>query len=90
VRVSTRQEKSFVVLDVEDNGLGLDLDAYREAQIFAMFQRLHTHVEGSGLGLYMVKRIAENGGGKVTVHSQLDKGTVFSVYFPAVSAAASA
>ena len=47
-----------------------------------MFQRLHTHVEGSGLGLYMVKRMVENAGGKITVQSQVGKGTTFAVYFP--------
>ncbi len=48
VHVRCRQEAGYVVLEVQDNGLGLDLA--RETQLFAMFQRLHTHVEGSGLG----------------------------------------
>ncbi|RYU76395.1 sensor histidine kinase [Hymenobacter persicinus] len=82
VQVHARAKEGFVVLDVQDNGLGIELNAQREAQIFAMFQRLHSHVEGSGLGLYMVKRIAENAGGTVTVQSQLGKGTLFSVALP--------
>ena len=57
-------------------------DLARETQLFAMFQRLHTHVEGSGLGLYMVKRMVENAGGKITVQSQVGKGTTFAVFFP--------
>jgi signal transduction histidine kinase len=81
VRVSIRREASFVVLDVQDNGLGIDLA--REEYLFAMFQRLHTHVEGSGLGLYMVKRMVENAGGRITVQSQVGEGSTFSVYFPA-------
>ena len=80
VHVRCRPEGAFIVLEVQDNGLGLDLA--RETQLFAMFQRLHTHVEGSGLGLYMVKRIMENAGGKITVHSQVGEGTTFAVYFP--------
>ncbi|MBH8560390.1 PAS domain-containing protein [Hymenobacter negativus] len=80
VHVRCRQEAGYVVLEVQDNGLGLDLA--REAQLFAMFQRLHTHVEGSGLGLYMVKRMLENAGGKITVQSQVGEGTTFAVYFP--------
>jgi signal transduction histidine kinase len=47
-----------------------------------MFRRLHSHVEGSGIGLYMVKRIVENVGGHIEVHSQLDVGTTFSVHLP--------
>ena len=46
-----------------------------------MFQRLHDHVEGSGIGLYMVKRMVENAGGRITLQSELGIGTTFSVYF---------
>ncbi|WP_324680549.1 PAS domain-containing protein [Hymenobacter sp. GOD-10R] len=70
----------YVVLEVQDNGLGLDLTQGQE-QLFAMFQRLHTHVEGTGVGLYMVKRIVENAGGHIEVSSQLGLGSTFQVYF---------
>jgi signal transduction histidine kinase len=43
---------------------------------------LHTHVEGSGIGLYMVKRMVENVGGHIEVASTLGMGCTFSVYFP--------
>ncbi|TGE22733.1 PAS domain-containing protein [Hymenobacter metallicola] len=80
VQVRTRLEDAFVVLEVQDNGLGLS--AASEQKLFGMFQRLHTHVEGSGLGLYMVKRMVENIGGRITVASRVEEGTTFSVYFP--------
>ncbi|OUJ72380.1 PAS domain S-box protein [Hymenobacter crusticola] len=70
----------YLVLRVQDNGLGIAKSQYQE--LFTMFRRLHTHVEGSGLGLYMVKRIVENEGGRVEVQSQLQVGTTFSVYLP--------
>ncbi|NVO31216.1 sensor histidine kinase [Hymenobacter lapidiphilus] len=73
-------EPGFVALQVHDNGLGLDLREDR--QLFTMFQRLHDHVEGSGIGLYMVKKIAENAGGRVAVASELGEGSVFTVYLP--------
>ena len=78
VRVRARREAPYLVLEVQDNGLGLDLT--REEQVFAMFQRLHTHVEGSGVGLYMVKRMVENAGGHITVHSRIGEGATFTVY----------
>ncbi|SHJ85725.1 Signal transduction histidine kinase [Hymenobacter daecheongensis DSM 21074] len=69
------------VLEVQDNGLGLDL-AQGQEKLFAMFQRLHTHVEGTGVGLYMVKRVLENAGGHIEVESQLGQGSTFRVYLP--------
>ena len=46
-----------------------------------MFQRFHNHVEGSGIGLYMVKKMVENAGGRITVDSELGRSTTFWVYF---------
>ncbi|QIL76792.1 sensor histidine kinase [Hymenobacter sp. HDW8] len=79
VRISCHTEAAYDVMQVQDNGLGLDLT--RERQLFTMFQRYHTHVEGSGIGLYMVKKIMENAGGKIEVESQLGVGSTFTVYF---------
>ncbi|MCB2406527.1 PAS domain-containing sensor histidine kinase [Hymenobacter lucidus] len=69
-----------VVLTVQDNGLGLSLD--QQGKLFRLFRRLHTHVEGSGVGLYTVKRLVENAGGTITVHSQPDEGATFTVSLP--------
>lgn len=46
-----------------------------------MFRRLHDHIEGTGLGLYILNRIVENEGGKIEVESEIDKGSTFRVYF---------
>jgi PAS domain S-box-containing protein len=80
VRLLSRSQDSYLVLEVQDNGLGLDLT--REHELFTMFQRYHTHVEGSGIGLYMVKKIIENAGGRIEVESRLRHGSTFFVYFP--------
>ena len=81
VQLTYRAQDRYQVLEVQDNGLGLDL-AQDQNRLFAMFQRLHTHVEGTGIGLYMVKKIVENAGGRIEVRSQPEQGSAFTVYFP--------
>ena len=68
------------ILEVTDNGLGLS--EAQQARLYGMFRRLHDHVEGSGIGLYMVKRIVENAGGTIAVRSQPGTGTTFTVTLP--------
>ncbi|ALW84151.1 hypothetical protein AUC43_02970 [Hymenobacter sedentarius] len=74
-----------IVLEVQDNGLGLTIS--QQGKLFGMFRRLHDHVEGSGIGLYMVKRIVENAGGTIAVHSAPGVGSTFTVSLPAPASA---
>jgi PAS domain S-box-containing protein len=67
------------VLSVADNGLGIPEN--QKSKIFSMFQRVHTHVEGSGIGLFLVKRILDNSDDRIEVESEVGKGSVFKVYF---------
>ncbi|GAB3580395.1 PAS domain-containing sensor histidine kinase [Hymenobacter daeguensis] len=67
-------------LEVQDNGLGLSEE--EQGKLFVMFRRLHTHVEGTGVGLYMVKRIVENAGGSIRVQSTPGVGSTFTVLLP--------
>ncbi len=81
IRVACTAEGNELVLIVQDNGLGVS--AQQQARLFQLFQRLHSHVEGSGLGLYMVKKIVENAGGTIAVASEVGVGTTFTLRFPA-------
>ena len=78
IQINGREEHGFVVLEVKDNGLGMG--NAEKGTIFRMFQRLHDHVEGTGVGLFMVRRIVENAGGKIEVQSQLGEGSTFTIY----------
>jgi len=80
VRLRAWCEDQHLLLTVQDNGLGLDVAS--QQKLFGMFQRLHDHVEGSGIGLYMVKRMVENAGGRIEVKSELGVGSTFLVYLP--------
>ncbi len=76
--VTTNKENDFIIISVKDNGMGIDESKFEA--IFSKYYRLENAIEGSGIGLYLVKEIVHNAGGKILVESQLDKGTQFKVY----------
>ncbi len=82
IRVSVRQEDSWVAAEFSDTGIGMDEAVM--ARIFDKFyQGDESHgTEGNGLGLSLVKRIVELGGGSVSVTSVERAGTTFIVKLP--------
>ncbi|AMM51253.1 hypothetical protein TH61_08810 [Rufibacter sp. DG15C] len=80
VTITSAREDGFLVLTVQDNGMGMDLEKHG-AKLFQMFKRFHNHVDGSGLGLYIVNRILQKNGGRIEVQSQVNTGTTFTIYF---------
>jgi signal transduction histidine kinase len=79
VQITCLTQPEYLLLTVEDNGLGMDMR--HEEKIFALFKRLHAHVEGTGIGLYIVKKMIEQAGGRIEVESQVGVGSTFRVYF---------
>jgi PAS domain S-box-containing protein len=79
INLKSEDHGEYTLFTISDNGLGLKPDQVHK--IFHMFKRLHNHVEGTGVGLYITKRIIENNGGRIEVESEADKGTTFKVYF---------
>ncbi|WP_151087877.1 ATP-binding protein [Hymenobacter baengnokdamensis] len=80
VTIRAQPDGRYVRLTVQDNGLGIDPAGQRK--LFGLFERLHSHVEGSGIGLFMVKKMVENAGGRIWVESELDVGSAFNVLLP--------
>ena len=78
ITISTFQEGSYNVLTVQDNGKGIPDGGL--IKIFDMYGRLHQDIEGSGIGLYLAKKIINAAGGNIIVESELEKGTKFSIY----------
>jgi signal transduction histidine kinase/DNA-binding response OmpR family regulator len=68
------------VLSFTDNGIGIDLEKQKD-KLFKKYERFNTDVEGTGLGLWIVKETIEKNGGKVEVESNLNEGTTFKVIF---------
>ncbi|MES2734594.1 MAG: PAS domain-containing sensor histidine kinase [Bacteroidota bacterium] len=79
ITILTQVLNGNVVLEVSDNGLGLTHS--QQQNLFTMFKRFHPHVEGSGIGLYMIKRMLENNGGRIEVESRVGEGTIFRIHF---------
>ena len=82
ITIKTKLENEFFCFSIEDNGVGIDLENQRK-KLFGLFQRISTIQDGSGLGLYMIKKLIENNGGRIDVESQVGKGSVFYVYIKA-------
>lgn len=78
-----RKRKIYYRLSVMDNGIGFD-QANAE-KIFELFQRLHQKNEysGTGIGLAICKKIAENHNGHIVAKSEKGKGATFCIYLPA-------
>lgn len=79
INVDCVVKEEYVILVIQDNGLGIP--AEKLDHIYEMFRRFHDHVSGSGIGLYIVKRIVDNNGDKIEVSSEVGKGTTFKIYF---------
>lgn len=85
VSVRLRRAPGAVALVVSDRGVGISLD--EQGRIFERFYRAESararNVRGSGIGLALVKHIAEAHGGRVEVESSPGQGSTFTVYVPA-------
>lgn len=74
-------DMSFHKFTLKDNGIGFDQEYAAEA--FKLFHRLHHKTSGTGIGLALCKKIIENHNGVITVQSKPEKGTTFTLFFPA-------
>ncbi len=86
IAISARDKKDLINkycrIFVEDNGIGFD-QKYAE-EVFGMFRRLHHDAEftGTGIGLALCKKIAEQHNGHIAAQSQINKGSKFIVSLP--------
>jgi signal transduction histidine kinase len=80
IHVKTEKSDNEICLTVADNGLGIDMAAFRD-KLFTLYSRFHIHLEGKGLGLYLVKTQITALGGRIEIESEVNKGSTFKVYF---------
>ena len=69
---------------VSDTGYGIPKEAQQKiyTKLFRADNVREKDTDGTGLGLYIIKSILDNSGGKISFESEQDKGTTFQVKFP--------
>ena len=84
VEIGTDSDDAHLRIYVRDHGYGIPTEA--QARVFEKFYRLErdakSPVVGTGLGLALVKEIIERHGGRVTLASEPDKGSTFTLHLP--------
>jgi PAS domain S-box-containing protein len=80
ISITTRKYDNKLEILFKDNGKGIDEKNFKN--LFGLYRRFDTSVEGKGMGLFMVKMQVENLGGKISVQSKPGQGTTFKVEFP--------
>lgn len=79
VEVKTSEKGDEVIVTFKDTGIGIPQEDL--PYVTERFYRANTNVEGSGLGLALVKEIVELHGGKMEIKSELGKGTIVTLFF---------
>jgi signal transduction histidine kinase len=84
IKVTLDRNNGDAIISVTDHGIGIPRD--EQEKIFERFHRVSTglvhDVKGSGLGLSLVRHIAESHGGTVSVESEVGSGSTFTIYLP--------
>jgi signal transduction histidine kinase len=81
---TTRHDEQTICLMIKDNGIGMDLTRHGSS-VFGLYKRFHSHIEGKGIGLYLVKTQMELLGGKIAIESCPGEGTTFYLYFKSLT-----
>ncbi|MCH6199137.1 PAS domain S-box protein [Aquiflexum sp. LQ15W] len=79
IQIKSYLEEGFTVIEFRDNGIGIDLERYRD-RLFGLYQRFHSHVDGKGLGLYLIREQIRAHDGNLRVESTVGVGTTFYIY----------
>lgn len=80
INISFDTTDSEYIIKIQDNGLGIPHT--RLESIFDPFSRIHKQVQGSGIGLSIVKRCVEQHKGTVVANSVVNEGSVFTLTLP--------
>lgn len=80
IQIRSEIKGNYFLLTIQDNGLGMDMEVCKD-KLFTLYRRFHLHIEGKGMGLYLVKTQMASLGGKIEVESKPDEGSAFHLFF---------
>lgn len=80
IEIRSIRTSNGLQLIFKDNGMGIDLEKHQN-NIFGLYKRFHLQVEGKGMGMFMVKTQVETLRGKISVSSEINKGSEFTIEF---------
>ena len=80
ITISASKTDDTIFLVFKDNGIGIDLVRNKD-KVFGLYQRFHDFPDSKGLGLYLVKSQVEAMGGTISIESEVNKGTTFTLTF---------
>jgi light-regulated signal transduction histidine kinase (bacteriophytochrome) len=78
IRIKLYKEQNKEVLEISDNGIGIDLDK-NGAKIFGMYKTFSSNLDSKGIGLFITKNQINAMGGTITVSSKINVGTTFKI-----------
>jgi len=85
IRIHSKQNGNTAIISVSDQGIGISEEDQKH--LFSSFFRGHNavNIQGTGLGLHIVKRYLDLIGGKISLKSKLGEGTTFTIEFPVLN-----
>ena len=83
VKLRTIISDDYVILEVHDNGLGIDLNAHKH-DLFQFKKTFHEREDANGIGLFITKNHMESMGGRIQVESEVNVGSTFRLFLKRV------
>ncbi|MCM4155359.1 PAS domain S-box protein [Gramella sp. AN32] len=80
IKISAEKISDKWIMEIRDNGIGIDLDKYGE-KVFGLYQTFTSNAESRGVGLFISKNQIEAMGGEIKIESCINKGTIFKILF---------
>lgn len=79
ISIKTEKQDQFIILTIADNGIGITQEEIEH--IFKKYKRISVGTEGTGIGLYLMRKIVNASGGKIEVEDNAGNGCAFKIFF---------